>query len=108
MEKDMPFMELDVTRKGRLCMAECTKCGATLYAHEWASCNFNEDRDALAAGAFVCQGCGGKANPDSFWKSHGRTWYAARYSAPGYLDCTAWEFDRNLRRLRRSVRSMYR
>lgn len=33
--------------------------------------------------------------------------YFGRYSAPGYLDCTEWEYDTNLRRLKKTLREMY-
>ncbi|MBF6571693.1 MAG: hypothetical protein IVW54_22870 [Candidatus Binataceae bacterium] len=33
--------------------------------------------------------------------------YFGRYSAPGYLDCTDWNFSRNARELTRELRDMY-
>jgi len=33
--------------------------------------------------------------------------YAARYSAPGYMDCTDWSYGSNKRELMREVRDMY-
>ena len=33
--------------------------------------------------------------------------YCGRMSAPGYLDCTDWEFDTCKRRLERSLRNAY-
>lgn len=35
-----------------------------------------------------------------------RGWFG-RYSAPGYLDCTSWEYDTNRRRLERTLRDLY-
>ena len=101
----MAFMELQITQKGFLATADCAKCGATLYAHEWASWDCNGDRDALENGTYVCQECGGRADPDTY--SEGKGYYAARYSAPGYMDCTEWAYGKNKRELIREVRDMY-
>ena len=98
-------MELELTNKGALYCADCAKCGATLYAHEWAHAYNNDDRDALQAGTYRCDQCGGFADPETF-ASCGRQ-YAARYSAPGYMDCTEWTFGRNKRQLIREVRDLY-
>jgi hypothetical protein len=35
-----------------------------------------------------------------------RGWWA-RMSAPGYLDCSPWEFDTSERRIRRTMRDLY-
>ena len=101
----MSFMQLQITRKGALYCADCAKCGATLYAHEWAHQYNNDDRDALQAGTAQCDQCSGHADPDTF-HACGRQ-YAARYSASGYLDCTDWTYGANLRKLTREVRDMY-
>jgi hypothetical protein len=101
----MSFMELDVTSKGATYSCECAKCGATLYTHEWADYDHNERRDAMQAGTLRCEHCNGRADPETF-HACGKL-YAARYSAPGYLDCTDWTYDSNRRRLEREVRSMY-
>ncbi len=99
-------MQIELTPKGALYCAECDRCSATLYAHEWAHAHNNDDRDALQAGTYRCDQCGtGKADPETFHDC-GRQ-YAARYSAPGYLDCTDWNYGRNKRQLIRELRDMY-
>lgn len=104
----MSFMQLEVTQKGQLYSCECVKCGATLYAHEWADFDPNERRDAMQAGTLACDQCGiGRADPETFGPVGKRKHYAARYSAPGYLDCTEWTFGTNRRALVREVREMY-
>lgn len=104
----MAFMELDVTPKGALYAADCDKCGATLYSHEWAHWDHNERRDAMEGGTCRCDYCHGRADPETFHQVRGgRTHYAARYSAPGYMDCTDWHYGRNRRDLVREVREMY-
>lgn len=101
----MSFMEMQTTRKGALYCADCTKCGATMYVHEWATSDPNADRDAMQAGTLRCEDCGGTADPETFAEC-GRQ-YACRYSAPGYLDCTEWHYGKNRRNLEREVRSFY-
>jgi DNA-directed RNA polymerase subunit RPC12/RpoP len=102
----MAFMEMEILRKGTLCVADCAKCGATLHAHEFASWNFNDNRDAMQAGTLRCDDCGGRADASTFHQL-GRKQYAGRYSASGYLDCTDWSYDSNLRRLQQELRSLY-
>lgn len=103
----MSFMQLEVTQKGQLYSCECAKCGATMYVHEWATWDCNADRDAMQAGTLRCSECRiGTADPETFHE-HKRKHYAARYSAPGYLDCTEWTFGTNRRALVREVREMY-
>ena len=101
----MAHMELETLKKGALYCADCNKCGRTLFSHEWADWDNNERRDAMQAGTLRCDDCSGFADPDTFHDC-GRQ-YACRYSAPGYLDCTDWNYGTNLRRLEREVRSMY-
>lgn len=101
----MAHMELQVTQKGALYCAECSKCGMTMYSHEWATWDNNDERDALQDGTARCQDCGGRADPATFMDCGQQ--YAARYSAPGYLDCTEWTFGKNKRALIREVRAMY-
>lgn len=102
----MPFMKIETTRKGALYSCECGKCGATLYTHEWAHIDHNERRDAMQTGTLRCDQCTiGRADPKTCKPSRG--WYACRYSAPGYLDCTEWTYGTNRRRLEREVRDMY-
>jgi len=103
----MSFMNLYHTPKGALYSADCAKCGATIYAHEWASADPNEERDALKAGTLACPHCCiGRADPATF-HAYGRRHYAARYSADGYMDCTDWNYGTNLRELLRETRDMY-
>lgn len=100
------MMEMQVTQKGALYCADCARCGASLYVHEWATWDNNNDRDALKAGTYACDHCAtGTADPETFTYC-GRQ-YAARYSMPGYLDCTDWSFGPNKRRLIRETRDMY-
>ena len=102
----MNAMQLYVTRKGAMYTADCAKCGATIYAHEWATGDHNETRDALEDGTARCPDCGGHADAETFAKAP-RPMYAARYSMPGYLDCTDWSYGSNRRELVREVRAMY-
>lgn len=103
----MSFMELQVTQKGVLYTADCCKCGCSMFSHEWATWNHNERRDAMQAGTALCEECMvGTADPDTFRK-HGRKHYAARYSAPGYMDRTDWNYGTNRRALVREMRDMY-
>ena len=99
-------MQLQITKKGALYTAECSRCSATMYTHEWATWEHNERRDAMEAGTLRCEECGGTANPETFGLMPGR-YYAARYSMPGYLDCTEWDYGRNRRALVRQLRDMY-
>lgn len=99
-------MELQTTQKGTLYSCECAKCGATMFAHEWADWDPNGRRDAMQAGTLRCDECSGMANPETFHE-HGRKHYACRYSAPGYLDRTDWHYGTNRRALEREVREMY-
>lgn len=102
----MSFMEFQIIRKGATYTADCAKCGATHYAHEWLTDDFNGERDAMQAGTLHCpERCGGRIAADTFSKL--RPQYAGRYSAPGYIDATDWTFDTNKRRLKRELRSMY-
>ena len=113
----MAHFELQTTRKGALYSCECAKCGATMYSHEWAHDDHNERRDAMQTGTLRCDDCGvGRADPETFaqCKPGGyniggdlRKFYACRYSAPGYLDCTDWSFGTNRRDLEKDVRQMY-
>lgn len=103
----MSFMQLELTRKGSLYTCECSRCGATLYTHEWANWDHNERRDAMQDGTLRCDDCStGRADPDTFGPMKGK-YYAARYSAPGYLDRTEWTYGTNRRTIVREVRSMY-
>jgi hypothetical protein len=101
----MSFMQMEILKKGHLYCADCAKCGATMYSHEWANWTNNETRDALQDGTAVCDQCGGRADPGTFTDCGKQ--YAGRYSAAGYLDCTDWNYGANLRKLKRELRDMY-
>lgn len=115
----MSFTQLQTTQKGALYSCECAKCGATLYTHEWAHSDHNERRDAMQAGTLHCdQCCIGRADPETFTQCKSRDyaigenaryrgWYACRYSATGYLDCTDWQYGTNRRALEKEVRNLY-
>lgn len=96
------FMQLFIYKKGRLASCDCSKCGQTAYWHEWTTDGQAED---LKAGR--CEECGSTLDPDTYWESPSRNWYAGRYSASGYMDCTSWSYGKNARALRRELRDMY-
>ena len=99
----MSFMQPHLTNKARLYSADCAHCGASIFAHEHAT---NETADDLKAGTAECDQCSsGKADPETFTDCGLQ--YAARYSAPGYMDCTDWSYGPNKRQLLREVRDMY-
>lgn len=102
----MSFMELQVTQKGTLVSADCSRCGVTHYAHEWATWDFNGERDAMQAGTLACRECGRPVDAATFHESP-RKQYAARYSAPGYMDATDYHYGTNRRALVREVRDLY-
>lgn len=103
----MPFMSLHITPKGALYTADCRKCGATVYVHEWAHPDPNGARDAMQSpSGLACDQCHGATDPDTF-TDHGRKHYAARYSADGYMDCTDWNYGTNKRALIRETRALY-
>jgi hypothetical protein len=102
----MSFMQIEITAKGALYVADCQRCGASIFTHEWATWGHNEMRDAMQAGHACCPECFGNAAPETFSKAP-RKVYAGRYSAPGYLDCTEWTFGTNKRRLISELREMY-
>ncbi|HEV2178363.1 MAG TPA: hypothetical protein VGU20_31195 [Stellaceae bacterium] len=101
----MSFMQMLIYEKGALYAADCGKCGATHYAHEWTTDAFNDERDAMQAGTLRCNECGGSIDASTFITC--KRSYAGRYSAPGYMDCTDWHYDANLRRLKKELRDMY-
>ena len=96
------FMQLQIFKRGRLATCECAKCGATNYWHEWADDGQAEDLKTAR-----CQECHGMNDPETYWESRSRNWYAGRYSAPGYMDCTDWNYGKNYRKLARELREMY-
>lgn len=100
------FMRPHLYRKGALYSADCSKCGQTVYAHEWTSDDPNSERDAMQSGTLRCPDCGGTVDPETFYEAT-RPHYAARYSANGYLDCTSWHYGTNKRRLLRELRDLY-
>ncbi len=103
----MSFLKIEVTQKGTLVIAECGRCGYFIDAHEVASWDFDQARDAMQDGTARCPECAiGKADATTF-RDLGRQWYAGRYSVNGYLDCTDWNYGKNLRKLERELRDMY-
>jgi hypothetical protein len=99
------FMQLFIYNKGALYCADCSRCGTTMYTHEWTTDDHNDRRDTMQAGTARCPDCGGLADPDTF-AALGRQ-YAGRYSAPGYMDCTDWSYGANKRTLAKELRGMY-
>lgn len=99
-------MELEILIKGKTYSCDCAKCGCTMFTHEWAYPDHNERRDAMQAGTLRCDECAtGHADPDTFASLGDQ--YAARYTMPGFLDCTPWSFGTNKRALIREVRDLY-
>jgi hypothetical protein len=103
---ELSTMQFQITPKGALVCADCSYCGTTQYAHEWASWDFNESRDALQAGTYRCTDCGRNTDANRYYEATSKR-YAARLSMPGFLDCTDWEYGTNARELRRRIRNMY-
>ena len=102
----MRFMQIELKPKGALYSCDCARCGATMYSHEWVDFDHNERRDAMENGTLWCNDCPGRADPATF-RQVSKRFYAARYSAPGYLDCTEWQYGANKRALLRELRGMY-
>ena len=101
----MAFMGLEITHKGTLASADCSKCGQTMYIHERASWDFNIERITLETGTACCKECSHYVDKETYSERKGM--YAGRYSAPGYMDCTDWHYDTNKRRLEKELRAMY-
>jgi DNA-directed RNA polymerase subunit RPC12/RpoP len=100
------FMQPFLYRKGQTYCADCARCGTTHTIHEWITDAFNDERDAMQNGTLRCPECGvGTMDADTFTDCGKQ--YAGRYSAPGYMDCTDWNFDTNKRRLERTLRDLY-
>ena len=99
------FVEMETTRKGTMYSCDCSNCGVTVIVHEWATWDNNEARDAMYSGTLHCQECHRPVGNVDVVVTHNV--YAGRYSAPGYLDCTDWEYDTNKRRLERTLRDLY-
>lgn len=99
------FMQMQIYQKGQVYCADCRKCGCTSYIHEWTTDDFNNDRDAMAAGNYRCKECGASNDVDSFTDCGKQ--YAGMYSAPGYMDRTSVHYGRNKRTLAKELRDMY-
>lgn len=97
----MSFMDIYIYNKAPTYAADCGKCGASIYAHPDTGCTEQELRDGTAE----CGQCTGHADPVTV--SYCGKLYAGRYSANGYMDCTDWSYDANLRNLKRELRAMY-
>ena len=85
----MPFMEPEITNKMRGFEVETT-CGTVFLPGD--VCDKSEVSDFVE---------GRVLNVRSV---HG---YFGRYQAPGYLDCTDWEFDTDRRRLVQMLDDLY-
>ena len=99
------MMTLTMYKKGATYSADCAKCGQTHTVHEWTTDDFNGDRDAMQAGTFRCEECGGLLDPETFTGPIRQ--YAARYEMRGYLDCTSFLYGTNKRHLARDVRELF-
>ena len=98
----MSFMQMVIYDKAPTYTADCGKCGVTIWAHPDTGITAQELRDGTAR----CDQCAsGTANPATVQAAG--TMYAGRYSAPGYMDCTDWQYNANLRELKRELRALY-
>jgi NAD-dependent SIR2 family protein deacetylase len=95
-------MELQIYLKGRLASIDCGKCCRTIYWHEWTN---DDGSDSLKT--CRCPECGGTPDLETYWESRSRNYYAGRYSMPGYMDCTDFEYGKNKRNLERELRNLY-
>jgi hypothetical protein len=95
-------MEPEILRKGNLYSCDCQHCGATNYWHEWHSEGSSDDLWQQQ-----CEECCKQLgeSPDDATQCKGK-YYAGRMSMPGYLDCTQWEYETSLARLKKSLREM--
>lgn len=96
----MSFMEIETIRKGTVYEADCQKCGCTNFWHEWV-----HGGQGSELAEYPCDQCGHKIGNEPI--KHPRKEYACRYSAPGYLDCTDWNYGTNRRILENDTRAMY-
>ena len=101
----MDAMELQIFKKGALYSADCSRCGTTMYTHEWFHPDHNERRDAMESGRLPCDECGHAVDKDTF--AYLGKHYAGWYSMPGYLDHTELMFSKNYRRLRKELKEFY-
>jgi hypothetical protein len=101
----MAHMQMMVYQKGALYSADCSKCGATMFTHEWYHGDHNERRDAMEAGTLCCDDCGAPVDKETF--AQHRKSYAGLYSAPGYMDRTDVHYNANVRKLKRELRDAY-
>jgi hypothetical protein len=99
------FMQLYTTRKGATYLRDCSNCSTTHYSHEFAHDDHNERRDAIQAGTLCCEECGRAIGTSC--NVYKYRMYAGRYSANGYLDCTDWSFNANIRKLRHQLVELY-
>ena len=98
-------MEMQIFKKGKLYAADCSRCGATTYTHEWFHDDHNERRDAMENGTLRCDECGYVVDKDTFTDCGKQ--YAGWYSMPSYLDHTDVFYGKNLRNLKRELRDFY-
>lgn len=95
-------MQIEITAKGRLASCDCEKCGSTTSWHEWADWGQAEDLKTA-----TCQECGRSLDPETYWESPKRNYYAGRYNMPGYLDCTYWHYGTNKKKLINKLKDFY-
>lgn len=98
----MPFMQRQTTNAGKLASIDCGKCGQTIHWHEWVHDGQAEDLKTTR-----CPECGGEPDPDTYWESESQTWFAGRFAAPGYMDCTDWDYSEDLNALEADLEEMY-
>ena len=102
-DAQMAFMKLEVTAAAPTRHVDCPRCCTTIYEHAPSSeVSFGED------GGFECPQCGHQVEVDpTDIITEDKPQYAARYSAPGYMDCTDWWYGKDLEKLKAEVDEAY-
>lgn len=98
----MAFMECEIYPKGALYACDCQNCGSTTYWHEWVSEGSSDELHAER-----CAECFKQLSNDPKDVTYCGRQYAGRYSAPGYLDCTEWQYSPNKKTLKQELDSIY-
>jgi hypothetical protein len=102
----MSFMQAVVYDKAPLYSADCARCGSTLYWHPYTSVGPLSDFKAATGEDARCSQCvAGTIDPETT-REMGE-FYAGRYSAPGYLDCTDWSYGEDADALRAELNDLY-
>jgi hypothetical protein len=94
----MSFMEMQILSKAETVTFDCAKCGHTKY--------FHPETMPFALDEMKCSQCVSGDFDVTTRTSVGKM-YAGRYSAAGYMDCTDWSYNANLRKLEKELRDMY-